>query len=212
MGREARCIARFGEAESEGKALLETDELLFRGEFRLKIPYAQITALSAEDGCLTVTYPEGTAGFDLGPEAAKWLDRIQNPPTLLDKLGVKPGMRVAVHALDNASLLDQLRERGAVLVTEAPVREADLVFLGAEVAADLLQLHELERVIRRDGGIWVVYPKGRKEITENGVIQAGRDAGFYDVKVCRFSESHTALKFVIPKDRRQPVAGANSRS
>jgi len=202
MGREARCIARFGEALSEGKALLETDELLFRGEFRLKIPFARISALHVADGRLTVTFPDGTADFDLGPEAAKWLDRIQNPPSLLDKLGVKPGMRVAVHELEDASFLQQLQERGAELLTELPITDADLVFLGAETVNDLFQLQELEQEIRRDGGIWVAYPKGRKDITEHGVLQAGRAAGYHDVKVCRFSETHTALKFVLPKEQR----------
>lgn len=202
MGREARCIARFGEALSEGKALLETDELLFRGEFRLQIPFARISALHVAGGRLTVTFPEGTADFDLGPEAAKWLHRIQHPPTLLDKLGVKPGMRVALRGIEDESLLGQLREGGAEVVTGRLVTVVDLVFLGAETVNDLLQLQELEQEIRRDGGIWVIYPKGRRDITENGVIHAGRDAGFHDVKVCRYSETHTALKFVIPKVRR----------
>ena len=39
MGNEARCKVRFGKQESEGKALLETSEVLFRGDFRLKIPF-----------------------------------------------------------------------------------------------------------------------------------------------------------------------------
>ena len=50
--------------------------------------------------------------------------------------------------------------------------------------------------------LWVVYPKGKKEITENEVLAAGRKAGLKDVKVVGFSPTHTALKFVIPLDRR----------
>ena len=38
MGREARCEVHYGRQTSEGKALLETSEILFRGDFRLKIP------------------------------------------------------------------------------------------------------------------------------------------------------------------------------
>ena len=37
MGKELNCSVRFGKQQSEGKALLETSEILFRGEFRLKI-------------------------------------------------------------------------------------------------------------------------------------------------------------------------------
>jgi hypothetical protein len=48
----------------------------------------------------------------------------------------------------------------------------------------------------------VVYPKGQKHITEAGVFAAGKQAGLVDVKVASFSATHTALKFVIPVDRR----------
>ena len=50
--------------------------------------------------------------------------------------------------------------------------------------------------------LWIVYPKGRKEITERQVLDAGRAAGLVDVKVVSFSASHTALKFVRPKAKR----------
>jgi hypothetical protein len=42
----------------------------------------------------------------------------------------------------------------------------------------------------------VIYPKGVPQIKEIRVIQAGRAAGMKDVKVARFSATHTALKFV----------------
>ena len=56
--------------------------------------------------------------------------------------------------------------------------------------------------MNRNGAIWVVYPKGRQDIREVDVIAAGKSAGFTDNKVCRFSETHTALRFVIPIARR----------
>jgi hypothetical protein len=37
-----------------------------------------------------------------------------------------------------------------------------------------------------------------KTITEGDVMAAGKAAGLVDVKVVRFSETHTAEKFVIP--------------
>ena len=45
MGNEVKCRARFGKQESEGKALLETSEIIFRGDFRLKIPFATIQSI-----------------------------------------------------------------------------------------------------------------------------------------------------------------------
>jgi len=48
----------------------------------------------------------------------------------------------------------------------------------------------------------VIYPKGMKQITEVDVISAGRATGLKDVKVVGFSATHTALKFVIPVEKR----------
>jgi hypothetical protein len=47
--------------------------------------------------------------------------------------------------------------------------------------------------------LWIVYPKGGKEIKEAHVLEAGRAAGLFDVKVVSLSATHTALKFVRPK-------------
>ena len=41
-----------------------------------------------EEAHCTVRYGEAT--FELGPKAERWAERIRNPKSLLDKLGVKP--------------------------------------------------------------------------------------------------------------------------
>jgi len=51
-------------------------------------------------------------------------------------------------------------------------------------------------------GLWIVYPKGQQHITEGDVLSAGRKAGLTDIKVVSFSRTHTALKFVIPVNKR----------
>ena len=50
MGNEAFCKVRVGKQESEGKALLETSEILFRGDFRLKIPLSTVKSAKAGSG------------------------------------------------------------------------------------------------------------------------------------------------------------------
>jgi len=72
MGNEAKCKVRFGKQQSEGKALLETTEIIFRGDFRLKIPFAAIKSVKATGGELRVQAPEGLAIFHLGAAAEKW--------------------------------------------------------------------------------------------------------------------------------------------
>ncbi len=202
MGRETTCTARFGGRTSDGRLFLETDELVFRGDRRLTIPLDEVTSASVEDGWLEVVHGSERASFRLGPQAQAWADRLRGGKPLLDKLGVKEGMRVSILHLSNAGFVAELRARGADVTIGRRRSSADLVFMGAEHRRDLARLALMESAIARDGAVWVVYPKGRQEIREVEVIESGVAAGLVDTKVVRFSESHTALKFVIPKARR----------
>ena len=94
MGLESSCTATFGTHRGAGKVLLETTELIFRGSFRLKIPFASIRRAEAARGMLTVVFSEGVATFGLGKAAESWALKIRYPKPLIDKIGVLPGMRV----------------------------------------------------------------------------------------------------------------------
>jgi len=89
--------------------------------------------------------------------------------------------------------IEELRERGAVEVDQ----DAEIVFYAAARREDLPKVRELA-----GAAVWVIYPKGTVEIREVEVIEAGRAAGMKDVKVARFSETHTGLKFVSPARKR----------
>lgn len=121
---------------------------------------------------------------------------------LIDKLGVKPGQRVAVLGVESAEFLKDLASRVPEYSRGERISNAGLLFFSAEALADLAQLKKLSRTIQKNGAIWVVYPKGQKHIREVDVIAAGKDAGLVDNKVCSFSSTHTALRFVIPLARR----------
>src|SRR5215469_18909742 len=96
MGQEKECRMRRGGRTFSGKAWLETDFLLFRGEERLKVAFGGLTGVTATDGVLKLDFPGGPAELELGPAAGKWADKILHPPSLLDKLGIKPGAPVRV--------------------------------------------------------------------------------------------------------------------
>ena len=81
-------------------------------------------------------------------------------------------------------------------------RRAARDFFAASSRQDLSKLTMLRHHLTPAGTIWVIRPKGRREITDGDVISAARAAGLVDVKVVRFSETHSAEKFVIPKDKR----------
>lgn len=199
MGAESRCTVHFDGQRSEGKALLETDHLSFRGTFRLDIPRKAITKLDATDGALRVTFPDGTATFELGPAAARWADKIRNPPTLLDKLGVKPGLRVAVLGVDDASFFEQLVTRTDDVARRTPKKGTDIIFFGANAVADLEKLAKLRDSLTPAGAIWVIHTKGKgAAFRDVDVFAAAKKAGLVDVKVASFSPTHTAEKLVVP--------------
>ena len=202
MGAEATCTVTVGRTKSEGKALLETDVLVFRGgDVRLSIPFAQITAVVAKNGTLRVTHADGVATFTLGAPAERWAEKIRNPPTRADKLGVKAGQRVLILGVTDPALAAEVAARGGELVPR-DAAEFDVVFYAAEERGALRQLPTLQRRLTKAGAIWVVRPRGSATISEADVMQGGKAAGLVDVKVVRFSETHTAEKFVRRKAER----------
>ena len=202
MGAEAKCTATISGKKATGKALLETDELIFRGDdVRLTIPYKSVSSIDVKDGVLHVAWLSGFASFELGPSAVKWADRIRNPPSRIDKLDVKPGQLVLFVGIRDATLREEIETRGATVVAR-PIAEVDAVFVAANERSDLRRLATVQNFLKRDGAIWVIRPKGSLSISENDVMSAGKNAGLVDVKVVRFSETHTAEKFVIPVSKR----------
>jgi hypothetical protein len=201
MGQELTCCVIAGGKSHRGNALLESNEILFRGDLRLKIPFASIKMLEAGEGKLHVRTQDAIYVFELGPKAATWRDRIANPKSLLDKLGVKSGDSVSLLGSFPADFLADLKKRAAV-VLRGKSSSPCWVFLSAEKLSDLANVKAVSAKLKNAAAIWIVYPKGQKSITENDVRGAGLRAGLIDVKVASFNPTHTALKFVIPLARR----------
>jgi hypothetical protein len=128
---------------------------------------------------------------------------------LLDKLGVKPGAKVAIVHLDDVGFASLLRKRTSDIVKGKPPTPCDLVFFGAEKPADLKRLSDLKTWIEPDGAIWVVRPKGgRSALRDIDVIGAGLAAGLVDNKIASFSETHGAMRLVF-RLRDRPRANAD---
>jgi hypothetical protein len=204
MGYDAACTLMAEGKKARGTAWLEHKDLVFRGPMRLAIPLATITSAVAKNGTLHVTYGDRKASFAIGDAAVKWANRITNPPSRLDKLGIKPGMTVAILGVDDDALEREIGERGATIAgtTARSAKNADAIFYGARHRDALGELESLAKLVRPEGAIWVVRPKGRPEITESETMAAGKRAGLVDVKVVSFSDTHTAEKFVIPVAKR----------
>jgi hypothetical protein len=202
MGHEADCQVRFGKQSSKGHARLEEKELLFRGDFRLKIPFGDVKAIDVKRGVMKIAFSGGEAAFDLGPAAEKWADKIHNPKGLLDKLGVKPGMKVSLLGIDDGGFKKQLEARTTDITEGRAAKGSDIVFVKMTTAREAVRLKAMRDAIKPNGAVWVVWPKGQKAFREDDARNAGPAAGLVDVKVASFSDTLSALKMVIPvKDR-----------
>lgn len=133
-------------------------------------------------------------------------DVYSNRP-LLDKLGVKPGAKVAILHFDDDAFMKLLRTRTTDITRGKPSAPCDLVFVGASKRDDLSRIKDVKGWIEPNGGIWVLRPKGgRSDIRDTDVIDAGLAAGLVDNKIASFSDTHGAMRLVFRiKDR--PRAG-----
>jgi hypothetical protein len=187
---------RLGKRTLAGKAYLEADHVLFRGDERLKVAFKDLTSVTAKAGVLRLEFPGGPAELDLGDGAEKWAEKILHPPLRADKLGVKAGTKVRLVGEFDVGFLKELESLGVSVVA----RGSAIVFYVAERKTALKRVSKLAP--GGGGALWVIYPKGSAAIREIEVIEAGRAAGLKDVKVASFSATHTALKFVLPVARR----------
>jgi len=202
MGNETTCKVRFSKQESAGKALLETSEILFRGAFRLKIPFSSIKSAKAVNGELRLQTAEGSVVFHLGPAAEKWCVKILHPKSRIEKLGVQPDARVVLLGEFEPEFVREISGLTKSVSKAKVAADSEWIFFAADSKGNLGALSKISKSMEGATALWIVYPKGQTQITENDVLTAGRTSGLKDVKVVGFSASHTALKFVIPLSKR----------
>jgi predicted aconitase with swiveling domain len=201
MGNEVLTHISLGDESAEAKALLETEEVILRGALKARIPFRDVTDVRAEDGVLAFRWSDRDVRIHVGKDAAKWAEKIRNPKSVLDKLGVKAAQKISVLGDVDRAFLDELQARGAD-TSRRLRRDSDVIFFAANRKEELARLDELRRSLEPAGAIWVLRPKGDLAISEAAVMAAGKAAGLVDVKVVRLSATHTAEKFVIPTAKR----------
>ena len=196
MGKEASGVwGQLSDGESEGKLLWEPPKLIFRGAYRGIYQGHALKNVRAEGDDLVLS--DGTRFTLEAGQAEKWVHAILNPPSRLDKLGVKPGITVVVDGVEDEAFIAELETRVALDEAEEGV---DLLFLGAEDLADFDRLEDWAGALAAKGAVWVVARKGKgAPLKDVEILEAVRGLGFTDTKVCAFSSTHTALRFVKRK-------------
>ena len=196
MGREAVVQVEAGKDSGEARALLESRELILRGEVRRRWPLEALTMVRAEGDELRFQAGDEGVTLVLGASmAADWARRMTAPPTpLRKKLGVGDADRVfVIGALDDEALVEAL----AGAVTADPT-QATLFVARIEDEADIdaaLAAH----VARPDVQLWAVYPKGKVPVGDTRVRERLRAAGYRDSKSCAVSDRLTATRYGLPK-------------
>ncbi len=126
---------------------------------------------------------------------------------LLNKLGIKPGQRIALLGGPPAyrKLLGALPEN---VECELQLREKlDFIQLFVTSQKELTnRFPEAKRCLAEDGALWISWPKKASglasDLNENFVREIGLGLGLVDVKVCAVDETWSGLKFVVRlKDR-----------
>jgi hypothetical protein len=206
MGYDATCTLTTEGRSFAGTARLEEKALTFRGDTRLAIPLAIIAEIKAHEGLLSFKAGGRQLVLELGASAEKWAKRMTSPPSRIEKLGVKAGMRVGLAGLDDPALVEDIESRGAAIASDDDAADLDMIFFAAHALTDLDRLAALAARIQPAGAIWLVRVKGTAApIPESESMAAARRAGLVDVKVVSYSNSHSAEKYVIPVANRPKV-------
>jgi len=203
VGQEVKTTLRFDGRIVEVQALLETDSLIFRGGVTMTLKFAEIMGVESSGGFLDLRTQRGLLMLELGPKADSWAEKIKNPKALVEKLGVDATKKVAVVGKLDADVRAEIDGTGAKVAKSARGKDFDIVFVAAKEKKDLEKLPSVKEMIKDDGAIWIVYPKGKEELRERDVIIAGRTLNLTDNKVAKVSEELTAMKFVIPASARK---------
>jgi len=203
MGLEAECTVRVGRKTSAGTALLETERLVFLGDFRLEIPFDAMRSVTASGADLVIRADDQETRFEVGaPVAERWVRLIKEPKGLFEKLDVGPQSRVAVVDVSDSLFVTALRERTANVAEGRVPEGAPIIFFGAETRDALRKIPLLRARMVESGALWVLRPKGSRDISEDDVFEAVKAAGLVDTKVVAFSKTHTAHKCVVPVELR----------
>jgi len=206
VGYETRCLARVRDAsgatrEAEATVLLETDELIVRGEARIRVPRESIERVTRREGTVSITSSGAIVSLTLGPDAAaKWQKKLEEAPKrLIDKLDVKPGSKVWLFGVSDAALEQQLGERTDQVSRGRTAKQCDVVFVGVESSDELGRIDRALPALAEGGTIWVIHPKGHDGVADTAIFARARALGLTYTKVARVSSTHTAEKLVRPR-------------
>jgi hypothetical protein len=117
------------------------------------------------------------------------------------KLGINPGMRVAVERMPADWSLDDPPP-----IVDAGDGPADVLLRFVRSATELAEVAELGQRIFPAGALWIAWPRRAgghvSDVTENAIRDAVLPLGLVDVKVAALDADWSGLKIVWRTERR----------
>jgi hypothetical protein len=193
MGRETTAKVSWKGQSGEAKILLESTDLILRGEVKAKFARSSITNARADPAGLNLTIYGSDLRVSMSEaEATRWVLAIEKPPpSLAAKLGIGPERPAYVLGkVDDQSLAEALNE---ATVAAAEHASKLLAIIEDETGLDLA----LSCARKHPGlAVWCVYPKGKAADPGDAAIRdAFRAAGWMDNKTSAVSGRLTATRF-----------------
>lgn len=162
-----------------------------------RLPYTDIVEVWQYGTFIHIRFQGGEAKLDMEDtrRARRFARKMEDAPSPLEALGAKAGDAVAIVGLPDAWVYRLLRQRRLTVANVAP-KPVDMLVLGVADERSLAAIGSCLPHLRVGGVLWVVYPRGHREISSDAVAEAGR---YFDLKgelELQVSSRHSALKLV----------------
>ncbi len=126
------------------------------------------------------------------------MERVYTTP-LIDKLGIRPGMRVALIDIEDEVIRPLIADRTSDITEGWPAPDTDVVLLGAESMAQWGRSGSCRLASDRTARSgWSGARASRPRSAMSTSSGRGNESGLVDNKVVAFSATHTAFRLVIP--------------
>ncbi|HZZ65462.1 MAG TPA: hypothetical protein VFE17_08190 [Candidatus Baltobacteraceae bacterium] len=123
--------------------------------------------------------------------------------SLVDKLGVKPGLRIAAINISSLPFIDLLAHAVGSKPSFSLRGKYDMVFLQIDTIKDLSRIPNVVEHLTDAGALWVFHPKGKDAAVKDAEVrEVYLSCGLVDNKISAYTETHTATRCVIPLARR----------
>lgn len=193
MGREAVVHAEVGSEAGEVRALLESTELILRGEIKRRFAREKMGPASTDGEMLRFHVAGEAVSLHLGAKVAEsWAAALAAPPrSLRAKLGLEKSARAILLGVVEDEMLAAATSGALVEDGNAAQMIIAMIDSPADLAAALRMQSDFPAL-----PLWTVYPKGRgTQFGDSDIRAALRASGLRDTKSCAVSEKLTATRY-----------------